>query len=37
VNCPERSGYPGRNPDRYPVCPTCKETYQRKKAEEMGA
>ena len=27
---------PGRNPDRYPVCPTCKEIYQRKKAEETG-
>ena len=25
---------PGRNPDRYPVCRTCKEIYQRKKAEE---
>jgi len=28
---------PGRNPDRYPVCSTCREIYQRKKAEEMGA
>ena len=28
---------PGRNPDRYPVCPTCKEIYQRKKAGETGA
>ena len=27
---------PGRNPDRYPVCPTCKEIYQRKKAKETG-
>ena len=27
---------PGRNPDRYPVCPTCKEIYQRKKAGETG-
>ena len=28
---------PGRNPDRYPVCSTCREIYQRKKAEETGA
>ena len=28
---------PGRNPDRYPVCPSCKEIYQRKKAGETGA
>ena len=27
---------PGRNPDRYPVCSTCREIYQRKKAEETG-
>ena len=28
---------PGRNPDRFPVCPTCKEIYERKKAGETGA
>lgn len=28
---------PGRNPDRYPVCPSCKQIYQRKKAGETGA
>ena len=27
---------PGRNPDRYPVCPTCREVYERKKAGETG-
>ena len=27
---------PGRNPDRYPVCPTCREIYERKKAGETG-
>ena len=25
---------PNRNPDKYQVCPTCKEIYQRKKAAE---
>ena len=28
---------PNRNPDRYPVCPTCREIYERKKAGEAGA
>ena len=28
---------PGRNPDSFPVCPTCNEIYQRKKGEETGA
>ena len=28
---------PGRHPDRFPVCPTCKEIYERKKAGETGA
>ena len=28
---------PARNPDRYPVCPTCREIYERKKAGEAGA
>ncbi len=28
---------PGRNPDRFPVCPTCKEIYVLKKAGEAGA
>jgi hypothetical protein len=28
---------PGRNPDRYPVCPTCRDIYEKKKAGEMGA
>ena len=28
---------PVRNPDRYPVCPTCREIYERKKAGEAGA
>ena len=28
---------PGRDPDRYQVCPTCREIYERKKADEMGA
>ena len=28
---------PNRNPDRYPVCPTCREIYARKKAGEAGA
>jgi len=28
---------PGRNPDRFPVCPTCKGIYERKKAGETGA
>lgn len=28
---------PGRNPDRYPVCPTCREIYEKKKALEAGA
>lgn len=27
---------PGRNPDRYPVCPTCRDMYQKKKADELG-
>ena len=27
---------PGRDPDRYQVCPTCREIYERKKADEMG-
>jgi len=28
---------PGRDPDRFPVCPTCREIYEKKKAEESGA
>ena len=28
---------PARNPDHYPVCPTCREIYERKKAGEAGA
>ena len=28
---------PVRNPDRYPVRPTCREIYERKKAGEAGA
>ena len=28
---------PNRNPDRYPVCPTCREIYERKQAGEAGA
>ena len=28
---------PVRNPDRYPVCPTCREIYERKNAGEAGA
>ena len=28
---------PGRDPARYPVCPTCKEVYEQKKVEESGA
>jgi hypothetical protein len=27
---------PNRNPDRYPVCPTCKDLYERKRASEQG-
>jgi hypothetical protein len=28
---------PGRNPDRFPVCPTCREIYEKRKADELGA
>jgi hypothetical protein len=27
---------PGRNPDRFPVCPTCKEIYQGLRAPQDG-
>ncbi len=27
---------PGRNPDRYPVCPMCKEIYEGLRAPEDG-
>jgi hypothetical protein len=27
---------PSRDPDRYTVCPTCKEIFERKKATENG-
>ena len=27
---------PGRNPDRFPVCPTCKEIYQGLRPPEDG-
>ena len=27
---------PSRDPDRYTVCPTCKEIFERKKAAENG-
>lgn len=25
---------PDRNPDRYPVCPMCKDIYEKKRARE---
>ncbi|HCV36630.1 MAG: DUF3039 domain-containing protein [Acidimicrobiales bacterium] len=28
---------PNRNPDRYPMCPTCKDIFEQKKAAEGGA
>ena len=28
---------PGRNPDRFSVCPTCREIYAKRKADELGA
>lgn len=27
---------PGRNPDRFPVCPTCKEIYEGLRAPQDG-
>ncbi len=27
---------PNRDPDRYPVCPTCRDLYERKRAQEAG-
>ena len=28
---------PSRNPDRYQVCPACKEVFDRRRAAERGA
>lgn len=28
---------PNRNPDRYPMCPACKDIFEQKKAAEGGA
>jgi hypothetical protein len=27
---------PNRDPDRYPVCPRCKELFEEKRAKERG-
>ena len=27
---------PDRNPDRFPVCPRCKEIFAKKRSEERG-
>ena len=27
---------PDRNPDRFPVCPRCKEMFAKKRSEERG-
>ena len=27
---------PGRDPDRFSVCPTCREIYEKRKADELG-
>jgi len=28
---------PNRNPDRYPMCPTCRDIFEQKKKAERGA
>ncbi|MBC8194847.1 MAG: DUF3039 domain-containing protein [Acidimicrobiia bacterium] len=28
---------PNRNPDRYPMCPSCKDIFEQKKAAERGS
>ncbi len=28
---------PNRNPDRYPMCPTCRDIFEQKKKAESGA
>ena len=27
---------PNRDPDRYPVCPRCKELFEQKRSQERG-
>ncbi|MBT3246375.1 MAG: DUF3039 domain-containing protein [Actinobacteria bacterium] len=27
---------PNRNPDRYPMCPTCRDIFEQKKKAERG-